>query len=95
MRLKIFTFLILCCVAVNLGCSKDEFGSGTVKFINKSSNPYKLTINGSSKGEIGGNNTKILDLDAGTYSLKAEQVSGYYLHRPLKMVKLRYAETTY
>jgi hypothetical protein len=84
MKFKISTFLLLCSLALALGCSKDEFGTGSVKFINKSTNPYKLSINGASKGEISGNSSKIIDLDVGTYTLKAEQVSGYILFPTVK-----------
>jgi hypothetical protein len=84
MKFQFFSFLLFCGVVLTIGCSKDEFGSGSVKFINKSANPYNLSINGASKGEISGGSFKVIELDAGTYSLKAEQVSGYILYPTVK-----------
>lgn len=84
MKFGLFSFLLICCISLATGCSKDEFGTGSVKFINKSTNPYKLSINGASKGEISGGSSRIFDLDAGTYALKAEQVSGYILYPTVK-----------
>ncbi len=84
MKFRLFIFLLICCIALTVGCSKDDFGSGSVKFINKSFNPYRLSINGASKGEISGNSSRIFELDAGTYSFKAEQVSGYILYPTVK-----------
>jgi len=61
-----------------------DFLRGCVKFINKSANPYRLSINGASKGEISGSSSKIIELDAGTYTLKTEQVSGYIRYPTVK-----------
>jgi hypothetical protein len=84
MKFRVFSFLLFFSALLAVECSKDEFGSGSVKFINKSANPYKLSINGASKGEISGGSSKIIELDVGTYALKAEQVSGYILYPTIK-----------
>ena len=80
--MKYFTFLLLFSFSVIAGCIKDETGS--VRFRNTSTNPYKLSINGESKGEFGGGTSRIIDLDAGSYTLKAEQVSGFILYPTIK-----------
>ena len=78
-RFALYTFLSLALLA---GCTKND--TGTVRFSNSSSNPYELFINGESKGEFAGGSWRNFDLDAGTYNLKAEQISGFILFPTVK-----------
>lgn len=77
-----FALMLLFSVALLASCTKDD--TGTVRFSNNSSNPYELFINGESKGEFGGLTWRNFDLDAGSYTLKATQVSGYILFPTVK-----------
>jgi len=55
-----------------------------VKITNNSTNTYKLSINGASKGELGGKEWRNFYLDTGSYTLKAEQVNGFILFPTVK-----------
>ena len=82
-RFILFSFLIS--ILLLIGCSIEDFEStGTVRFSNNSSNPYILYINGQSKGEYSGGSWRNVDLEEGTYTLKAEQVSGFLLFPTVK-----------
>lgn len=87
-RSILISFFVLC--LFSLGCSLDELDTtGTVRFSNNSSNPYILYINGQSKGEYSGGSWRNVDLEEGTYTLKAEQVSGYLLFPTIKNGQLK------
>ena len=49
----------------------------TIKIVNKSSNPYQISINGDVIGNLGGGRTYEKEVDPGYYHIKAVQVSGY------------------
>lgn len=84
MNSKFFSFLFACTFMMIVGCAKDEYGYGSVKFVNRSTNPYELSVDGISKGEISGGDSKTIELDAGYHKLKAEQVRGYILYPTIK-----------
>jgi hypothetical protein len=82
MKLKSFSLFLLFCFALLLGCSKDD--TGTLKISNNSTNTYELFINGASKGEFSNREWRNFYLDAGSYTLKAEQVTGSVLFPTVK-----------
>lgn len=49
----------------------------TIKIVNKSSNPYQISINGDVIGNLGGGRTYEKEVEPGYYHIKAVQVSGY------------------
>ena len=82
MKLKSFSLLLLFCFALLLGCTKDD--TGTLKIRNNSTDTYKISINGASKGEFSSKEWRNFYLDAGSYTLKAEQVTGFILFPTIK-----------
>lgn len=82
MKLRFYLLSMLFCFSLLAGCSKDD--TGTVRFTNNSTDTYRLFINGESKGEFGSREWKNFYLDAGFYTLKAEQVNGFILFPTVK-----------
>ncbi len=55
--------------------------TGTLKFTNTSSNPYRIYINGVSTSDLpGGSIINIINLPIGAYTLRVLQLSGYALY---------------
>ena len=59
-------------------CLKEyDMAVGTIRIISKSSNPYKISINGEVVGTMDGYETYEHQVSPGYYHIKAVQVSGY------------------
>lgn len=54
-----------------------EVEEAKIKIVNKSSNPYQISINGDVIGNLGGGRTYEKEVEPGYYHIKAVQVSGY------------------
>jgi len=55
--------------------------TGTIRFVNNSSNPYEIFINGSSQGEmVGGSTADFIYMPIGSYSFRVLQKSGYAVY---------------
>lgn len=85
---KILLILSIIAISVTVGCQKDDEGDGinsfTVRFVNNSSNPYYLKIDGSFKDEISGNTYQDFAIDKGSHDWEVTQVSGYALYPTTK-----------
>jgi hypothetical protein len=56
-------------------------GTGTLRFVNTSANPYKIFINGTYKFDVLGGQSKNLNYSSsGSYNLRVLQISGYLLY---------------
>ncbi len=57
------------------------YGTGTLKFVSTSSNPYRIYINGSAVFDMNGGATEIRTyMPAASYSLRVLQLSGYLIY---------------
>ncbi len=54
--------------------------SSKIKLTNNSSNPYSVTIDGVSKGNIEGNTTQTYEVNPGRHSVYVKQQSGYLFY---------------
>lgn len=54
--------------------------TGTVSFINNSSNPYNIFINDSYEFQMNGESYRDRTMSVGYYIIRVEQVSGYVLY---------------
>lgn len=54
--------------------------TGTIQFVNNSSNPYKLYINGAYKTQLNGKSSITYTVSYGSYNVRALQSSGYVLY---------------
>ncbi len=55
-------------------------GTGTLKFVNNSANPYSIYINGALAGTVAGNSIgQIINKPIGSYSIRVLQNSGYLI----------------
>lgn len=85
---QLFLFLSMVLFSF-VSCKKDSSknaspssssSTGTIQFVNNSSNPYSMYINGSPKGTLPGKNTTTFTVDYGSYSCRVVQNSGYVLY---------------
>jgi len=69
--------------------------TGTMKFTNKTSYPFKLYIGGVFKQTVSGGSTYSYTDDAGTYTVKVEQSSGYYTYPLIETYTNPYIQAGY
>jgi hypothetical protein len=80
--------LLFATVAILSSCSKDNSttggnsssNTGTISWVNNSNNPYELRVNNSYVGSISGLSYYDQEKNAGSYSYKLTQQSGYILY---------------
>lgn len=61
------------------GCSK-----GKLRYSNRSSNPYRIFLDGQYKADLNGGNFIEYDVNKGSHSVKAEQISGYAIYPTIR-----------
>jgi hypothetical protein len=72
--------LLFCLLATVISMTACREKPGTLRVINSSNNPYNIIVSTDPAMQVPGNTSQDIELDADTYQVRAEQVSGFLLY---------------